>query len=100
MANKNYQAGRRFEYERRNAWIAYGYEVVRASGSHGSFDLICLQSNQVPVLIQCKRVSTMAEAKRLMASFESHPPLQPSIKYVQIMEVKVKGKGEILSTEF
>ena len=97
--NLNYQAGRRLEYGRKKHWAKRGFEVIRTAGSHGSYDLIGLRSNEVPLLVQCKRTASLSEAKRLLSRFKSDPPLVPSLKYRQLMEVQVKGSSEIHSEE-
>ena len=96
MPNKNYQAGRRFEYESMRRWEAKGYETMRTAGSHGAFDVVAVRWDRKPELIQCKRVSTLAAGKRLLKSFKE--TTMPSSYYHQVLEVKIKGSSEILST--
>lgn len=100
MPNPNYQMGTRFEYLRKRTWENKGYIVIRASGSHGAFDLICIpRSNKGPcTLVQCKRTKDLATAKRLLRKFEADPPL-PLGEHRQIMEVGVTGEREIRSVE-
>ena len=42
MPNKNYRRGARAEYELMNKLKSMGMTVIRASGSHGAFDIIAL----------------------------------------------------------
>jgi len=99
VPNLNYRAGVRLEYGRKKHWAKRGYIVMRSSGSHGVFDLVCFRPNEIPMGIQCKRVSTVAEAKRLINGFKTSPPITPCGKYRQLLEVQVKGSSEILSVE-
>ena len=98
MPNPNYKMGRRFEYLRKRHWENKGYAVIRASGSHGVFDLVCIpRKNKGPVVcVQCKRTKDLAVARRLMRDFESNPPL-PVGEHQQILEVGVTGEREIRS---
>jgi hypothetical protein len=96
MSNKNYQAGRRLEWERKKHWEKQGYKVVRSAGSHGIWDLCAVKSGDYPVtLIQCKVVETDSAAKLLLKKFKDNPPLFPSRFYHLALEVKVKGKTDI-----
>lgn len=91
--NPNYRAGRLFEYETIRDYRAIGYSCIRASGSHGEYDLVAYRKDCKPVLVQCKRVSKASEAKRLGKVFSSS--IQSSPYYYQCLRVKVKGsKGE------
>ena len=47
--------------------------------------------------IQCKVVSTPAEAARLLSKWQLEPPFNPRRAMHQTMEVKVKGSKEVLS---
>lgn len=89
MPNKNYQAGRRFEYEVMRYWESREYEAMRTSGSHGSFDIIAIRADRKPEFVQCKRVSTEAEGRRLIRNFKEE--VFPSLYFHQSMFVKVKG---------
>lgn len=53
MANANYLKGRQFEYEVMHKLKEGGYECVRASGSHGMFDIVAMKNDKTR-LIQCK----------------------------------------------
>ena len=67
MVNKNYIAGRRFEYKVKKYYENKGYTVLRTSGSHGFADLIAVRNGVNPkriVFIQCKnRKPTKQETK-------------------------------------
>lgn len=98
--NNNYVAGRRFEYKRRSHYHRLGYEeVIRTAGSHGAFDLICINSDRPVLCVQCKRVEDRAAAKRLMEKFKTSPPFPPSEFITQVMDVYVKKDREVLSVE-
>lgn len=92
--NVNYRVGRNYEYKIMADWRALGYITIRASGSHGAFDVVCLRNGMPVELIQCKVCRSATEANRLLKEFQSNPPLEPSSKYHQIMQVKIKRGGE------
>lgn len=91
MPNKNYKSGRAFEYETQKRWEEKGYATIRASGSHGQFDVVAFRSDRKPEFIQCKVCNDEAEAKRLLKQFISDTI--PSLNYHQTMTIKVKRKG-------
>ena len=95
MPNKNYLSGRRFEYEVMDDLKTKGYKVIRASGSHGEFDVIGYKPHST-IMVQCKVVETLASAQRLINNWE--PPNPPSqMTFTQEIRVKVKGTGETYS---
>ena len=53
MVNKNYIAGRRFEYKVKKHFESMDFHVIRSAGSHSAYDLIAY-CPQLVVLIQCK----------------------------------------------
>lgn len=71
MPNKNYIAGRRFEYKVKKLYEKAGYTVLRTSGSHGFADLVAVRKgttpfNRIIIFIQCKnRPATALEKKKL-----------------------------------
>ncbi|MFN4220421.1 MAG: restriction endonuclease [bacterium] len=65
--SKNYQKGRSFEYSVKDVFERAGFYVIRSSGSHTDFDLICLAQNKV-YLVQCK---FNLEHKRAQKIFQS-----------------------------
>lgn len=95
MSNKNYQAGRRLEYECMKRYEADTWTTMRTAGSHGLYDVIAVRWDRKPIFIQCKRVGTEAAGKRLLKSFKE--TTMPSSFYHQVMEVKVKGSSDIMS---
>ena len=96
--NTNYLAGRRMEYERKYHYESLGQSVIRASGSHGEWDLVAKDwSRGIVTHIQCKLVSTEAAATRLLARFREAPPHIPQPNCHQRLEVKIKGSKEIQS---
>lgn len=92
MSNSNYVAGRAFEYETMRTWEARGYMAIRASGSHGAYDIIAFRPDRKPEMVQCKRTSDLATANRLLLSFKADTV--PSRHYHQTMSVKIKGTRE------
>lgn len=89
MSNKNYVAGAAFERATQKAWERRGYSTIRASGSHGLYDVVAFSCDRKPEMIQCKRCTTEAEAARLMRNFKK--VTIPSLYFHQSMAVKVKG---------
>ena len=76
MVNKNYIAGRNFEYKVKKYYEKQGYTVLRTSGSHGFADLIAIRNFEVFLgngffiksieFIQCKnRKPTKKEIEEL-----------------------------------
>lgn len=92
-----YEIGRRMEYEAMTRWRMKGYTPVRSAGSHGPWDICAVKDNHVVELIQCKVVERVSTARRYLKAFTSKPFLAPSDLYHQVLEVKVKGVGEIMS---
>ena len=99
MPNSNYKAGRRFEYKRKAYYEDQGYSVVRASGSRGLFDLVCLRADEVPLLVQCKRVQRPSDARALLKRFHQEPPFPPTRKFRQSMDVHIRGGREVQRIE-
>jgi Holliday junction resolvase len=90
MPNKNYQAGRRFEYEVMRAAERQGMSCVRASGSHGLYDVIAFHVDRKPQMVSCKVVAKEADAARLIKHFREHT--QHAEYFHQTLAVKIKGK--------
>lgn len=93
MSNKQYNSGRRFEYEVADDWNERGYNTIRAAGSHGLYDVLAFRLDRKPEFIQAKRVSTQVAAKRLIQRFRTE--VVPSVFYHQSISVKVKGDKRI-----
>lgn len=89
MGNPNYIAGVSFERKRKKFWESWEWTVIRASGSHGIYDLCCFPkySDALPMGIQCKRVKTDKQAERMLAAFVAKPPLPKHEKFLQVLEV-------------
>lgn len=87
--NKNYRTGRTFEYETIETWEEQGYTASRTAGSHGPYDVIAFRPDRVPELIQCKRTTSKATAKRLIEKFKFETT--PSLFYNQVVSIKIKG---------
>ena len=94
MPNPMYARGVRFERELKKAWEDNRYTVIRASGSHGIYDLVCIPENNRSSIygIQCKVTKTEKRAKQLTDAFQKKPPL-PIGTCIQILSVKVLGQG-------
>lgn len=99
MPNHNYRAGRNFEYAVRKHYAKRGMVVLRSAGSHGIFDLCAFEDGKPPIGIQCKRVTTKAEAERLAKGFRAEPPLTRCPFYRQILEVQIKELRKTISVE-
>jgi len=98
--NPNYEAGRRFEYVRRRHWMKQHMDVSRTAGSHGAFDLICISTDDPErfiTLIQCKRVQTKAQARKLIDRFKESPPYDGHSYFNQVIEVYVAETREVMS---
>ena len=57
MPNRNYLKGRAFEYRVKKFLEDMGFTVIRASGSHGKYDICAFYRNgnkSLSLLIQCK----------------------------------------------
>lgn len=97
MPNRNYEKGRRFEYELADELREQGYDTCRTSGSHGKFDVIGIHPETGNIiLIQAKVTEEESEANRLIKAFRASPPYRPLTlpKGVhQRISVKVSRKG-------
>jgi Holliday junction resolvase len=91
MPNRNYTAGRRFEYQVQHEHELKGFLVIRAAGSHGPADLVCLGEGGTTLLVQCKVVTTKAAAERLIHTFKLDKRLRG---HHFMLAVKVKGNSD------
>lgn len=102
MPNKNYIAGRRAEYKVMALLKKDGYTVIRASGSHGPFDVVGIRPVNPKqyrmtddiILVQVKRVSKKGDTAimNMGTKFTNNPPLPYSLTYLQcIMFYNEKG---------
>lgn len=89
MPNKNYLSGVRFERETMKSYEAQGYKCIRASGSHGEYDIVAYRANHKPVLIQCKVVTKKAAVDLMIKRFIEEVPSE--LHYHQSLRVKLKG---------
>lgn len=89
MPNKNYIAGRRFEYDTIKAYVKQGYRCIRASGSHGEYDVVAYRANHKPLFIQCKKVNEKSTGNLLSERFADET--KPELHFHQVMRIKVKG---------
>lgn len=53
MPNRNYQRGVRWEREIIKDAQSKGFKTIRASGSHGEFDVVCYKDKEI-MFIQAK----------------------------------------------
>lgn len=75
-----------------------GFDVIRAAGSHGTWDLIATDWKRgIVEHVQCKMVSDLTTANRLLKQFRENPPFTQQFNMHQTLEVKVKGSTEIRS---
>lgn len=92
MPNKNYLAGRRFEYDLKKSYEKAGAHVMRTAGSHGKFDLIVvpigLGKDKMIQLIQCKLITKASMAKKLESDFRKNTT--PHTHFLQVLAIKVK----------
>lgn len=95
MTNKNYAAGRRFEYEVKKKFESRGYTVMRTAGSHGPFDLVAYRDDGI-ILIQCKLVSSETIGENLKKKFKENPPIHNFYHPArQCFAYRVKGDKRI-----
>jgi hypothetical protein len=66
-----------------------GCKVVRASGSHGEFDIIAWRSGVKPNFIQCKVVGTVGDGGRLAEAWRARESEQ---WFHQTLVIKLKGE--------
>lgn len=67
--NTNYQRGRRAEYEAKKLLEKRGYQVIRAAGSHGPFDLVAIRVGDPVLGLQIKATSSKTVARSLLRGF-------------------------------
>ena len=96
MSNRKYISGRNFEYKIKQELEEDGFTVIRASGSHGVYDLVGFKylprSNRVVVrCIQCK-VTSSNNANGLKKEFVSSVPFDVDSAIIE-QQLAVKTKG-------
>lgn len=92
MPNKNYLAGVRLEREVIKIKNLKGLKASRTAGSHGEFDVIAWGKGK-PAFVQCKRVTTEAQAKALVKEFLS--TTIPNSYYHQELCIRIKGARDL-----
>lgn len=97
MPNNNYASGVRLERKIVHELRRSGYAASRTAGSHGLYDVYGLKAEWPVICVQCKRVESVADAKRLIEKFKENPPLAPSKYFHQVLEVAVKGQSARLT---
>ncbi len=78
MPNKNYIAGRRFEYKIKKLYEKQGYTVLRSSGSHGFADLIAVRQDKF-----IYRDAIMYKARIIFIQCKNRRPTQKEISDLQ-----------------
>lgn len=96
MSNRNYIKGRTYEYKLCAELRKAGYAVMRASGSHGAFDLVGVKHGAPVELIQAKVTAKEGVGRKLIEDFKSNPPIIPDRFYHQTMRVYVTSTRETL----
>ena len=79
MANRRYEAGRRFEWKVRDRLRAAGFTVLRTAGSKGPVDLIAVRERTMVLgveetpgeirFVQCKNRKPTAAERRAATAF-------------------------------
>lgn len=95
MSNPNYISGRAFEYAIQREWESLGYSTIRASGSHGNWDVVAYDATRKPEFIQCKVVARTQIAERLIKKFRE--TTLSNGYYHKVLAVKVKGSSKFYS---
>ena len=95
VPNKNYLRGRAVEYKAKQELEAKGYTVIRASGSHGPWDLIAVkEGTRDPVrCIQLKRTKSDRGVKQLKAKFIPQQAIEAYTCYQHELWIWVDRKG-------
>ncbi len=76
------------EYKARKQLISEGWITIRASGSHGVFDLVAFRDDMPAYGIQVKATTGgMSQVAYLIKKFKASPPLKVSQLYTQAMWV-------------
>lgn len=94
MPNPNYIRGRKFEWDLAKDYRDMGFRVIRASGSHGEFDLVVYRPGAKPEFVQCKTCQDEAVGVRMVKAWALLPAEQ---YYHQTIAIKVMGKSKVLS---
>jgi len=73
MPNRNYERGRAREYRSQLLLETAGYRTIRASGSHGDFDIVAYSRMGV-LFIQCKLDTPITTMEREQLQLVELPP--------------------------
>lgn len=86
----------RFRLQTRLKYVALGHDTSMVES--GIWHIISIDAGRAIVtLVQCKVVSSVSAAERLIQRFREKPPLTPMKNIHQVLEIKVKGSKEIHS---
>lgn len=93
MPNKNYLKGRRLEYKAKKELEADGWIMLRASGSHGFFDLAGIHPDlQGTIWLQLKGTNEPSAVDRLIKEFKDTLPVPESPYYIVGIWIWCEGK--------
>lgn len=107
MPNKNYQRGRRLEWQVKKDYESRGWHVTRASGSHSAYDLIAVMQKDRNFthikFIQCKVIKKLTDAalRKLIKEVHDTSPIQHELQHSEFhvdveLAVKEQGTGEFV----
>lgn len=97
MPNPNYERGRRLEYKIQADLRKRGYSTIRASGSHGAFDVVGVKHGRPVELIQAKVISRAGAANGMLEVFKRNPPVVPDRFYHQTLHIYCTETRETLT---
>lgn len=86
--NANYQKGRRAEYLAKQILQDAGFEVLRAAGSKGRFDLVAFAPTEPVLMVQIKATSSPSACQALLKAF------QPDSGEHYLSQIWVYHKGQ------
>ena len=76
MSNRNYSRGRAYEYKAKKELEAEGYQVIRAAGSHGPWDLIAVPRD-VSKPVRCVQIKVTKVEKAIALLVRNFTDAQP-----------------------
>lgn len=97
MPNSNYKSGRAFEYKIAKLWQDHHYTTIRAAGSHGFADLIAFCPDCPVYAIQCKRVETKAQARKIISQLRNDRSFIKGKHWRRVIEVYVSKTREYMT---
>lgn len=86
--NKNYEQGRRIEYKTRDYLVERGYEVVRAAGSKGKFDIVAYNDSHIRFIQVKYNCNVSAKEKE---AIEDTPIPPNGVLEIWAWKTRVKG---------